>query len=152
MPLENATRGEASSAHPVSGLLANWQAYLTRASGEEAEFPLDCLVQAEKWSKTSTSAPLNVPTSALNEFIAFELSLVPEIEFVFTAFRNSVFYVWIVVDKFEEEVRERIYERERAIIDEFTTFEFDFYIIARLGRDVWDLVSEDIRLAFERRH
>jgi hypothetical protein len=102
----------------------------------------------DKWSSTGT--PTEVQTSALNEFIAFELSLVPEVEFVFTAFRNDVFYVWVIVDKFEEEVRGRIYGREKDIIDEFQGFEFDFYIIARLGRDVWDLVSEEINLAYQK--
>lgn len=150
MPLENAMHGEATSTHPVSGPLDRWQASLTRASGEELKFSQDCLVQLDKWFNTSASTPLKVPTSALNEFIAFELSLVPEVEFVFTALRNSVLYVWVVVDKFEEKIRERIYDRERAVIDEFLSLEFDFYIVARLVRDVWDLVSEDITLAFER--
>src|SRR5947207_3742628 len=66
-------------------------------------------------------------TTSLNEFIAFELSLVREVEYVYTAYRNAVFYVWIVVDQFEPEVRKRIYDREKAIIDEFSDFEFDFY-------------------------
>jgi hypothetical protein len=92
-----------------------------------------------------------VATIALNEFIGFEISLVPEVEAVFTAFRNEVFYVWVIVNRFAEDVTAKIYDRQRAIIDEFPTFEFDFYIIAGLGRDPWELVSESVRLAFERR-
>jgi hypothetical protein len=93
----------------------------------------------------------SVATIALNEFIGFEISLVPEVETVFTAFRNQVFYVWVIVSRFEEDVRAKIYDRQRAIIDEFSTFEFDFYIIAGLGRDPWELVSESVTLAFQRR-
>lgn len=92
----------------------------------------------------------SVCTSALNEFIAFEISLVSKVEAVFTAFRNEVFCVWVIVNRFADNVRARIYDRQRAIIDEFPTFEFDFYIIAGLGRDPWELVSESVTLAFQR--
>jgi hypothetical protein len=61
-----------------------------------------------------------------------------------------VFYVWVIVNRFADDVRARIYDRQRAIIDEFSTFEFDFYIIAGLGRDPWELVSESVTLAFQR--
>ena len=148
MPLQNATRCEGTTWAPQSGAIDRWHTSPTPRSGEQHEFSEDYPVVVDKWSSTGT--PTEVQTSALNEFIAFELSLVPEVEFVFTAFRNDVFYAWVIVDKFEEEVRGRIYERERAIIDEFQTFEFDFYIIARLGRDVWDLVSEEINLAYQK--
>ena len=88
----------------------------------------------------------------LNEFIALEFSLVPKVEYVFTAFRdNRVFYVWVVTDHFDEATREAIYEREKAVIDVFDMFEFDFYIIARMGRDVATLISEGIDLAYKRR-
>jgi hypothetical protein len=98
------------------------------------------------------TAPLtSIVTIALDEFIAFEISLVPEVEAVFTAFRNEVFYVWVIVSRFAADVTARIYDRQRAIIDEFPTFEFDFYIIAGLGRDPWDLVSESVKLVFQRR-
>lgn len=150
MPLRNAMRGEVISSQPQSRPLDHWHVSLTPPSGEVLEFSEAYPVLLDKWFNASTRTVTEVPTSALNEFIAFELSLVPEVEFVFTAFRNCVFYVWIIMDRFEEEVRGRIYDRERAIIDEFQSFEFDFYIVAKLGRDVWDLVSEGINLAYQK--
>ena len=54
------------------------------------------------------------------------------------------------MDQFEPEVRKRIYDREKAIIDEFSDFEFDFYIVARTGRDVKELISESVTLAYGR--
>ena len=93
---------------------------------------------------SSDKESLAAATSDLRDFIAFEFSLVPQVEYVFTAFReNQVFYAWIVVNEFEASVRESIYARQRAIIDEFPMFEFDFYIIARIGRTVEDLVGDD---------
>ena len=62
-------------------------------SGPEHEFK----IQARTVPLTS------VATIALNEFIGFEISLVPQVEAVFTAFRNEVFYVWVIVSRFEEE-------------------------------------------------
>ena len=150
MPLENAMRGEVTSSQTQSRALDRWHTSLTSRSGEELEFSESYPVLLEKWANASTGMPTKVPTSALNEFIAFELSLVPEVEFVFTAFRNSVFYVWVITEGFEEDVRRRIYDREKAIIDEFHTFEFDFYIVPMQGQSVWDLVSEEITLAFQR--
>jgi hypothetical protein len=98
-----------------------------------------------------------VPTSSVNAYVAFQLSLVPEVERVYTAFRdNRVFYVWIVVGRWEREVRQRIYERQEAIIDEFTDesseqeCSFDFYIVPREGERVEDLISQSIDLAYVR--
>jgi len=118
--------------------------------GPEHEFKAEHHLDSGKWLQAETTPLTSVSTSALNEFIAFEISLVSEVEAVFTAFRNEVFYVWVIVNRFADDVRARIYDRQRAIIDEFSTFEFDFYIIAGLGRDPWELVSESVTLAFQR--
>ena len=92
------------------------------------------------------------PTSSVRECIAFELSLIPEVAFVYTAFRsNEVFYVWIVIDAFERAARERIYEKQRMVIDEFPMFQFDFYIIGLMGRNVADLIGdESMQLTYTR--
>ncbi len=93
-----------------------------------------------------------VPTSGLRECIAFEFSLIPQVAFVYTAFRsNEVFYAWIVIDEFEKAVRQEIYERQRTIIDEFPMFQFDFYVIGLMGRNVVDLIGdESMHLTYER--
>ncbi|MBI2819562.1 MAG: hypothetical protein HYX73_06250 [Acidobacteria bacterium] len=99
----------------------------------------------------TTGDPTRIQTSNLNEFIAFVLSLVPEVECVHTAFReNHVFYVWIVISEWKKEVRQRIYERQQSIIDQFPTFAFDFYIVSRDGQRVEDLISQTIDVAYVR--
>jgi hypothetical protein len=103
--------------------------------------------------RASTEKNIAVATSDLRDFIAFEFSLVQEVEYVFTAFReNQIFYAWIITDDFESSVRESVYERQQAIIDEFPMFEFDFYIIARKGRHVEELIGdESMHLTYARK-
>ena len=93
---------------------------------------------------TSTQGSMASRTAEMREFIAFEFSLVPAVECVFTAFReNQIFYAWIVINEFDDsETREDIYCRQLAIIDEFIMFEFDFYIVARTGRRLDDIVGD----------
>jgi hypothetical protein len=149
MPFQNLghTRGVVAT----SRLRSSEPLTLLPVFGPEHEFRAEHHLDSEKWLQAGTVPLTSVATTALNEFLAFEISLVPEVEAVFTAFRNEVFYVWVIVSRFEQDVRARIYDRQRVIIDEFPTFEFDFYVIAGLGRDPWELVSESVTLAFKRR-
>lgn len=71
-----------------------------------------------------------------------------EVEYVFTAFRNNVFYVWVLFDRFEAQVRKMIYEIEMEVIDEFPVIEFDFYLIASGGSDVRELISGSIESVY----
>ena len=121
---------------------------------EEQTFSYDISTLAVGKQSASDKESLAAATSDLRDFIAFEFSLVPQVEYVFTAFReNQVFYAWIVVDEFETSVRASIYARQRAIIDEFPMFEFDFYIIARMGRSLDDLVGggDSMHLTYARK-
>lgn len=118
----------------------------------EQEFPQQGLSTYRVVKAVSTEKILALATSDLRECIAFEFSLVKDVAFVYTAFRNNeVFYVWIVIDEFERAVREGIYERQRVIIDEFPMFQFDFYIIGLLGRDVTELIGDpSMHLTYKR--
>jgi hypothetical protein len=128
-----------------------WHVLHTTVSGREQSFPGLLCPSAHTVSRSTEDAnAIELLTIRLNEFVALELSLVPEVEYVFTAFRNNAFYIWVVTELFERETREHIYEREKAIIDQFTMFEFDFYIVSRLGRQVRDLISESVELVFDR--
>lgn len=89
-------------------------------------------------------------SSRLNEFIADEISRVSDIDYIFTAFRNNVFYVWILLERFETAVRESIYEREKLVIDEFPMFDFDFYIVATEKQNPEDLISGSVELVYEK--
>lgn len=136
---------------------SNFAARLENAGGDllildapEQKFPQYGL--STDLVKSVSTENIAQPTSGVRECIAFEFSLVPEVAFVYTAFRsNEVFYVWIVIDKFERVVRERIYVKQRVIIDEFPMFQFDFYIIGLMGRNVADLIGDQsMHLTYER--
>lgn len=107
----------------------------------EEEFP-------DLASSTAADPPQVDITKRLNEFIALELSAVEEVEYVFTAFRNNVFYIWVLLDRFEAQVRNKIYEIEMEVIDEFPMFEFDFYLIASGGNDARELISGSIESVY----
>ena len=107
----------------------------------------------QEFRQTGISSDLvKLVSSGPRECIAFEFSLMPEVAFVYTAFRsNEVFYVWIVIDQFERTVREQIYERQRIVIDEFPMFQFGFYVIGLDGRDITDLIGdESMHLTYKR--
>jgi hypothetical protein len=90
-------------------------------------------------------------TPTLNQFVALSISAVPEVEQVSTLLQGNALQVEIVVDAFDAEVRNRIYERQEAIIHEFEMFEFDFYIVSRRGRDLSECpVDSSFNLAFRR--
>ena len=91
-------------------------------------------VEAEK--------PIQVIPVSLTDFVSFDLSLVDEVETVFTGRHDNIFYLWIVVDTFDRTVREKIYEHERAIVDEFSSCEFEFNIISRRGRPLDELICD----------
>lgn len=80
----------------------------------------------------------------LTKFVSFEFSLVKEVETVLATRHNNLLYLWVVVDKFDKAAREKIYARERKIINEFEELEFDFNIISRRGRDLRELISDPI--------
>ena len=120
---------------------SNFPSRLENTSGDL--LVLDAPEQRFSRRVSTTRESTAQPTSSVRECIAFEFSLVREVAFVYTAFRsNEVLYVWIVIDEFERAVRERIYERQRIIIDEFPMFQFDFYIIGLMGRNVADLIGD----------
>lgn len=134
----------------LSARLENAISDLLVLDAPEQQFPQYGL--STYFLKTVSTESTAQPTSSVRECIAFEFSLIREVEFVYTAFRsNEVFYVWIVIEEFERAVREKIYERQRTIIDEFPMFQFDFYVIGLMGRNVADLIGdESIHLTYKR--
>jgi hypothetical protein len=71
-------------------------------------------------------------TSDLKDFIASGFASVPEVERVYTLRhpREHVVYVRVVVARSDRTVRDRIYAKEKQIIDAFDTFDFDFGIVS----------------------
>jgi hypothetical protein len=81
----------------------------------------------------------------VNDFIGYELTLVPEVEHVFVSQEDSdgkVLRVTVVIDMRNETTRAAIYKREQAVMDELKNLDFDFHIIAREGRPLEELITD----------
>jgi hypothetical protein len=79
-------------------------------------------------------------------FIGYEMALVTQVENVFVHKEDElgkILRVTVVVDKRDSDVREAIFRREQAVMDEMKSVDFDFHIIAREGRPLELLISED---------
>jgi len=116
---------------------------------------LACTIGAESRSihRVEVRTPMCPQVLSVRDFIAGELSLVPEVELVFVSRKDRQFHVWTVVDAFERSVREKIYAHEREIIDEFDSIDFDFNIISRRGRPLDEAtvkLNSETDLAFRR--
>ncbi|HML18815.1 MAG TPA: hypothetical protein VK419_17410 [Bryobacteraceae bacterium] len=85
---------------------------------------------------------VEVQPLSLKNFLGQEMSLVPEVEAVYVSAENRTLHVWIVVDEFERRTREKIYERETAIIDEFGAYDFGFNILSRRGRNLVSVIND----------
>lgn len=63
------------------------------------------------------------------EFIAFLLACdVPQVRSVFTGQEGRLVQVFILVDEYDFDVNERIYDREECVMDVFDRLDFDFHI------------------------
>lgn len=89
-------------------------------------------------------------THSLNQYIGSLLAQVSMVERVYSKYRSNVFYTWVVVEDRDQTSLEKIYEREKAIIERFPEFEFDFYVLYRKGQSVDTMISGDIDLVFIR--
>lgn len=103
MPLPNL--GQTKGVVATSRLRWSEPLDLIPVFGPEHEFKAEHRRDSQNWLQAGTTPLTPVATTALNEFIAFEISLVSEVEAVFTAFRNEVFYVWVIVNRFADDVK-----------------------------------------------
>jgi hypothetical protein len=84
------------------------------------------------------------------DFIWLELSLVKGVESVSVCKDSGVWHVQTVVNERDAKMRAQIYSREKAIMEYYPGARFDFHIIARMGRDLKDIISTVGRKAFSR--
>lgn len=71
---------------------------------------------------------------SLEAAIARDIGTVPQVTHILTERVPGAMLVWIAVDEPEATVRHRIYEKELDLISEFPGVDFDFNIVAALGR------------------
>ena len=69
---------------------------------------------------------------------------------VFVTSEDGIIKVLTIVDDNRLDLRNRIYAREAAIIDEYPRIEFDFHILPRMGHDLADVVDFSREIAYRR--
>jgi hypothetical protein len=83
--------------------------------------------------------------------IAFDFASIPEVEAVFTSEYSKVFFVWTVVKERSPELYRRIYDVERAVMDNNQSIAFDFTIMPANGNDPRLIVRDPLaKLAYLR--
>lgn len=116
-----------------------WRGYLTQ---ELTKIPMQIVCCGPGGIVRGFDAQnLAVCEQGLENFIGGELSLVPAVESVLVSREAEGVLVWSVVSKASDEIRYRIYDRERLIMDLFPDLSFDFHIIDRGERPVEELIS-----------
>lgn len=90
--------------------------------------PRSIEVRSNELSKAENGASVQL-IPHFDEFIAFLLSCdLPEVRSVFMGQDGRLLQVFIVVDEYNFEINERIYDREECVMDVFDRFDFDFHI------------------------
>src|ERR1700687_2801698 len=76
------------------------------------------------------------------DFIAFQMSFVPEVEQVYVSrHHRSELNVVIVVNDRDRILNRKIFAYENAIINYFRHLRFDFHIIPRMNRSLGDIIA-----------
>lgn len=117
-------------------------------------------VKSDKQEQQAQAQPIPVkefrsrhamPQLDFRNAVAFELAAIPEVEAVFTSEYGKVFFVWTVVNERNQELYERLYEKERELIQANQAVQFDFTIMASRGHDPRVLVNDpSAKLAYAR--
>lgn len=92
------------------------------------------------------------PSYAPKSFIGLELSLVPEVETVFVELvpKRKMVRVITIINERDPAIRERVYKREQFVIDAFPNLDFTFRVIARMNRDLSEVVERIGDIAYQR--
>ncbi len=73
------------------------------------------------------------------EFIAFQMSYIPEQKGVFVFCDEGVYYITVIVDNRDLMLNRRIFERQREIMHFYRQFRFDLSIIPLTNRMLADI-------------
>lgn len=73
--------------------------------------------------------------------MARDLSPLREVRHVLIERADGNFLVWIALDNPVREVRERVFQKELGLIENFPEVEFDFNLVPAMGRDPGHIAS-----------
>lgn len=120
-----------------------------RACSGQEDAPVRVKVRND--SQLLVKSKPNVYTVRPQDFAWLEMSLVHEVERVFVDKEGCLFRILTVVNERSPELRKKIYQREKAIIDALPRYEFDFHILARQNHDLNEVVDCADRPSYSRR-
>ena len=82
----------------------------------------------------------------VEDFIGYELIMIPEVEYVFVEKDvDESYVVSTIVNERDFEVRSRIYDRELAIFDAHPGIEFEFNVISRRNRPLEQIITSNTK-------
>jgi len=86
----------------------------------------------------------------LENFVAYKIAEVAEVEYIIVSKEENIFEIWIVINEMDRMVRERIYDIEYDIIEHFRDIYFDFHIVFRNNRDINELFSANAIIIYQK--
>lgn len=103
-------------------------------------------LKSSQWRVFTAGPVFSVETS-----VRIELSLVPEVEHVFFERKGEgEFRIISIVNRRDAAIREKVYAREEAIMSLYPGLNFDFHVIARMDRNLEDVMTKAGKPVFER--
>ncbi len=91
-----------------------------------------------KAQSRSQCAPDN---ASLEKALALDLSPLREVRHVLIERADGNLLVWIALDNPAHDVRERVFQKELGLIENFPDVEFDFNLVPAMGRDPGHIAS-----------
>jgi len=79
---------------------------------------------------------INSTEDKLEILIAKIISQVQEVEYIVLSKIDNYYELWIVINKLDREIRDRIYDIEYDILERFGDNYFDFHVICRDDRNI----------------
>ena len=68
---------------------------------------------------------------SLESFIVKNISRIPEVEYILLLSTDNYYEIWTVINELDREVRDRIYDIEYNILEQFPDLYFDFHVVCR---------------------
>jgi len=79
---------------------------------------------------SASKEPCLLDSASLEDAVAKDLGLVPDVQAIFIERADNNLLVWIAIDRPTEATRERVFQKQGEIIDGFPEVSFDFNIVS----------------------
>ena len=96
-----------------------------------------------------SSKPNLIYSKTLEDALAMDLGLVPEVRYVCVERADDNLRVWIAVDNPTKQNREKVFQKQFDLIDGFPEISFDFNVIPSLGRTA-SAFAPDAKMIYSR--